>query len=304
MIEHRSDGTCALYLRQPPASLTELCVVLEVGLSALSAPSVQALLIVTESAVLTLDADQPWRQRWMAERSEHVLHESMRWQRTLRDLRAVGKPVVFVLQPTGQAVPRVCGLDAELALACTARVVPRASQWGLSHLPQGLLPFGGACAALVRRALTPHMLSDEADPLAYLQPLFVTLIKGECLEAPEAQRWGWLSASDLLLPPNKVAFALTLAARLGLLIAESGAFTENPASPLYAAGQRARAVLTLWLHVQRWGAHLDDAAWHRAQRLAHVLCGGDLALPQWVSEDYLLALEREAFAAAWRELSS
>ena len=34
-----------------------------------------------------------------------------------------------------------------------------------------------------------------------------------------------------------------------------------------------------------------------AGRLAHVLCGGDLTSPTWVTEDYLLDLEREA--ALW-----
>jgi 3-hydroxyacyl-CoA dehydrogenase len=31
------------------------------------------------------------------------------------------------------------------------------------------------------------------------------------------------------------------------------------------------------------------------RHLANVLCGGDLSLGQWVSEQYILDLEREAF---------
>ena len=34
-----------------------------------------------------------------------------------------------------------------------------------------------------------------------------------------------------------------------------------------------------------------------AQKLAHVLCGGDLSTPQWAPEQYLLDLEREAFCS-------
>jgi 3-hydroxyacyl-CoA dehydrogenase len=32
-----------------------------------------------------------------------------------------------------------------------------------------------------------------------------------------------------------------------------------------------------------------------AQKLAHVLCGGDLPTQRWVSEQHILDLEREAF---------
>lgn len=300
MIEHRADGTCALHVQQPPASLTELCVALEIGLSALNAPGTSALLVVVDAHALQLDPHAPWLQRWTAD-PKRALHESTRWQQTLRDLRRAEKPIVFVLQPARESPPSVCGLDAELALACTARVVPQASRWGLSHLPRGWLPFGGACTMLVCRAVAPHMLGEEVDAVAYLQPLLKMLVEGACLDAVEARRWGWLGANDLLLPPHKTAFALAFGARLALLLAESS--TAREALPFYAAGQRAKAALMMGLHVQRWGGFLDEATWQRAQRLVHVLCGGDLALPQWVSEDYGLALEREAFAAALESAS-
>ena len=38
-----------------------------------------------------------------------------------------------------------------------------------------------------------------------------------------------------------------------------------------------------------------------ARKLAHVLCGGDLSAPQWVSEQYILDLERAAFVELMQE---
>jgi 3-hydroxyacyl-CoA dehydrogenase len=43
------------------------------------------------------------------------------------------------------------------------------------------------------------------------------------------------------------------------------------------------------------GRYISDHDRLIAQKLAYVLCGGDLSYPQLVSEQYLLDLEREAF---------
>ena len=47
-------------------------------------------------------------------------------------------------------------------------------------------------------------------------------------------------------------------------------------------------------------ARLLDSPEH-ARHLARVLCGGELSLGQWVSEQHLLDLEREAFLALLKE---
>jgi 3-hydroxyacyl-CoA dehydrogenase len=43
------------------------------------------------------------------------------------------------------------------------------------------------------------------------------------------------------------------------------------------------------------GRYISDHDRLIANKLAYVLCGGDLSYPQLVSEQYLLDLEREAF---------
>lgn len=49
------------------------------------------------------------------------------------------------------------------------------------------------------------------------------------------------------------------------------------------------------LHGMRRARRISEYDQHLAQKLAWVICGGDLSSPQWVSESYLLDLEREAF---------
>ncbi len=44
-----------------------------------------------------------------------------------------------------------------------------------------------------------------------------------------------------------------------------------------------------------WGRFATEYDGVVAGQLARVLCGGTLSAAQWVSEDYMLKLEREAF---------
>ena len=43
------------------------------------------------------------------------------------------------------------------------------------------------------------------------------------------------------------------------------------------------------------GGTISEYDRHLADKLAYVMCGGELTRSQWVSEQYVLDLEREAF---------
>jgi 3-hydroxyacyl-CoA dehydrogenase len=64
---------------------------------------------------------------------------------------------------------------------------------------------------------------------------------------------------------------------------------------VYAAGKTARAALEVGVKTLQWGRYASEYDGVVAGHAARVLTGGDLSLPQWVSEEYLLKLEREAF---------
>jgi 3-hydroxyacyl-CoA dehydrogenase len=55
------------------------------------------------------------------------------------------------------------------------------------------------------------------------------------------------------------------------------------------------ALLLAGVNGMHMGRYISDHDRLIAQKLAYVLCGGDLSYPQLVSEQYLLDLEREAF---------
>lgn len=64
---------------------------------------------------------------------------------------------------------------------------------------------------------------------------------------------------------------------------------------VYVLGRQGLATLLLAANELRLGNYASDHDIKIAQKIAYVLCGGDLTAPQQVSEQYLLDVEREAF---------
>ena len=80
-----------------------------------------------------------------------------------------------------------------------------------------------------------------------------------------------------------------------LALALSETYAPGKPAPVYAAGRDAYAALLLGVagYLEAGYASEHDAL--IARKLAYILTGGALAAPQWVDQQYLLNLEREAF---------
>ena len=64
---------------------------------------------------------------------------------------------------------------------------------------------------------------------------------------------------------------------------------------VYAVGETTRAALEVGVKTLQWGRFASEYDGVIAGHLAHALTGGGINQPQWVSEEYILGLEREAF---------
>ena len=71
----------------------------------------------------------------------------------------------------------------------------------------------------------------------------------------------------------------------------------RPPAPekIYAAGRDMLGAMQIGAFMLQAGAYISEFDNHVAGKLAHVLAGGDLSKPAWVSERYILDLEIEAF---------
>ncbi len=203
------------------------------------------------------------------------------------------KPVVVA--PHG----RVLGGGAEIVLA-GARVVAAAETYiGLVEAGVGLVPAGGGCKEMVRRLVSPAAMVDGVDALPFLAKVFETIGLAKVAEsAHQARQMGFLAASDRIVVNSDTR--LYEAKRAALALAP-GYCPPGRGKLIYALGERGIATMNAMVYGMVQGGWASEHDALVADKLAHVLCGGPLSAPQWVDEQYILDLEREAFLALLTE---
>ena len=66
-------------------------------------------------------------------------------------------------------------------------------------------------------------------------------------------------------------------------------------------GRDLLGALRVGLFMFEEGKYISEYDRHLADKLAYVMCGGELTRSQWVSEKYILELEREAILSLFGE---
>jgi len=112
--------------------------------------------------------------------------------------------------------------------------------------------------------------------------------------ALESRKLGYLLASDVIVPNKDELLYVALSQARAL--ADAG--YRAPARSLFpVAGRNACATIQANLLGMRDGGFISAHDFHVASCIATVLCGGDVDAGTLVSEDYLMALERQHFCA-------
>jgi 3-hydroxyacyl-CoA dehydrogenase len=209
----------------------------------------------------------------------------------LMRLRFAPKPVVTAPRQ------RVLGGGAEVAMAGARAVASAETYIGLVEFGVGVIPAGGGCKELLRRVVSPHMTNDRVDALGYLQQVFETIAYAKVSEsAVIARERGFLASCDHIVMNDD---ALIGAAKAEVIhLSELGYLPPDRNAPsVYALGRRGKAAMEMAVQNLRWGKYISAHDALMANKLAHVLSGGDLSSPQWVTEQHILDLEREAFGS-------
>lgn len=184
------------------------------------------------------------------------------------------------------------GGGAEIVMSAAAVVAHAELYIGLVEAGVGLVPAGGGCTELLRRLVNPLAAAGSDDKLAGLQKAFESIATAKVSgSAKEARALGFLTASDKIVMNR--SHLLGEAKALALALSET--YQQRPPEPVYAAGRDAYAALLLAIagYQEAGYASAHDAL--IARKLAYILTGGALAQPQWVEQQYVLNLEREAF---------
>jgi len=210
------------------------------------------------------------------------------FQNLVMGFRFSSKPVVTA--PHGQTL----GGGAEIALHSAQVVAAAETYMGLVETAVGLIPAGGGTKEMARRIISrPIAISPNAPPLLFAEKAFETIAQAKVSgSALEARMLGFLTEENIIvMNPDHL---LAVAKRLVLDLAENHRPPEG-GKDIYAAGKPLLAALEIGVQHLQWAGYATEYDGVVARQLARVLSGGELSAPQWVSEEYMLTLEQEAF---------
>jgi 3-hydroxyacyl-CoA dehydrogenase len=202
-------------------------------------------------------------------------------------MRYSAKPIVVT--PAGYTLGGGC----EITMHASRVVAAAESYIGLVELGAGVIPAGAGTKEYMRRIINPAVKVESAEPFPFIQKAFLQIGQAKvATSAEEARGMGILNPQDRVVANRD--HLLTEAKREALHMAASG---YRPPTPelIYAAGRDMFGAMKIGAWAFKEGNYITEYDSHIATKLAHIIAGGDLTKPTWVSEQYILDLEREAF---------
>ena len=216
--------------------------------------------------------------------------EEKKLQDAMLRIRYAQVPVVSAVR--GLALGGGC----ELAVHSARRVVHMESYVGLVEVGVGLIPGAGGLTYIARRAAEMASAAGaSADLFAFLKEPFTSAATARVgTSALESRKLGYLVDGDVIVAHKDEL--LHVASAQVRSMAEAG--YRPPHKALFpVAGRNAVATIKGQLANLRDGGFASAHDFHIATLIAEVVCGGDVDAGSLVSEEYLMALERDRFCA-------
>jgi 3-hydroxyacyl-CoA dehydrogenase len=207
------------------------------------------------------------------------------------------KPVVTA--PQGMALGGGCEVNLH-----GARIQAAAEAYmGLVETGVGLIPGGGGTKEMMIRANERAGSGEDLDLFHAMKPVFETIAMAKVgSSAEECRELGFLRREDgvsmnrdrLVGDAKEVALALVRGGyRAKAANWQEGAQTTQ----IKVLGEQFLSGAKLVIHMMQRGGYITDYDAHVGRKLGNILAGGALSSPQFVSEQYVLDLEREAFVS-------
>jgi 3-hydroxyacyl-CoA dehydrogenase len=235
-------------------------------------------------ANLTLILTQIQNQDW-----DEVDLMIRNFQKATSTLRQFEKPVVAACH--GYTLGGGC----ELAMGCDHVVLAAETYMGLPEVGVGLIPAGHGTKEMLIRCTEQVIRSEEADYLSGVRHAWETIgLAKVSTSAPEAAKLRYLRSGETTVVLNRDWLLGEAKAQVRHL-AEQGYRPRPPRADIPAVGESGLALFKVILHQMRVGGQISELDQKVGTKLAHILCGGDLTSLHFVTEQYLMDLEREAF---------
>ena len=208
-------------------------------------------------------------------------------------------PGPVVVAPQGLAIGGGC----EMCLHGSRVHAAAEAYIGLVELGVGLIPAGGGSKEMLIRAAEHSSGGDDLDLYHAMKPVFENIAMAKVgTSAEESRGLGYLRPSDLVAMNRDRLVAAAKQTALALVKSGWRAAAPSPAegaaqSQIRVLGENFLAAAKLAIHMMLRGACISEYDAHVARKFAHILAGGNLTEPQFVTEQYVLDLEREAFVS-------
>lgn len=211
------------------------------------------------------------------------------FQKATSTLRQFEKPVVAACH--GYTLGGGC----ELSMGCDHIVIAAETYMGLPEVGVGLIPGAQGTKEMLIRCTENILRNEEVDYFPGIRHAWETLgLAKVSTSASEALKLRYLRPSETTIVLNRdwligeaKAQVLHLAAR---------GYTPRPQrTDIPAIGESGITLCKLQLHHMRVSGQISEHDQKIGTKLAYILCGGDLTSLHYVSEQYILDLEREVF---------
>ncbi|MDC6362989.1 MULTISPECIES: 3-hydroxyacyl-CoA dehydrogenase/enoyl-CoA hydratase family protein [Flavobacteriaceae] len=202
--------------------------------------------------------------------------------------------------PTISAPHGMClGGGCELSMHADKVVAAAETYIGLVEFGVGVIPGGGGSKEMALRASDTFRKNDVE--LNVLQEYFLTIGMAKVsTSAYEAYDLGILQKGKDVVVVNKDRQIATAKAHAKIM-AEAGYTKPVKRKDVKVLGKQALGMFLVGTDSMEAGHYISEHDKKIADKLAYVMAGGDLSEASYVTEQYLLDLEREAFLSLCTE---
>jgi 3-hydroxyacyl-CoA dehydrogenase len=260
----------------------------------LSEKEYQGLVIGNQAANFTVGANIGMIFMMAVEQEYDELNMAIKmFQDTMMRVRYSGIPVIVA--PHGMTLGGGC----EMSMHADKVVAAAESYIGLVEFGVGVIPGGGGSKEMTLRASDLFRKNDVE--LNVLQEYFLTVAMAKVsTSAYEAFDLGILQHGKDIVVVNKDR-QIAEAKKHALLMAEAGYTQPIRRNDVKVLGKQALGMFLVGTDQMEAGKYISEHDKKIANKLAYVMAGGDLSEPTFVSEQYLLDIEREAFLSLCTE---
>jgi 3-hydroxyacyl-CoA dehydrogenase len=200
-----------------------------------------------------------------------------------------------VAAPRGLALGGGC----EVTLHSDAVRAAAETYFGQVEVGVGLIPAAGGCKELAFRYFGSTPPGATPNPFAFIETIFTTIGLGKTsTSAEEARDLGLLRPHDhVTISPD----ALLADAKSDVLALLQRGYKPPTPTTVPVPGRDGIASLKVAAHGMRGGGYISEYDQHLANRLAYVICGGDVPAGTELTEQDFLDLEREVFVELCHE---